>query len=454
MDKFLCRRRPAETDASSSRAAPRRPAETDASSSRAAPRLLASGPKTAACPICGVAVDVKLMGHHVDSSCRDFCGPPRKRARTSPAAGRAGVVYTIGHGTLDEARVLRSLEARGVTALVDVRSFPDAVTVTAGVDNAHWRRRALETSAARAKVCGYEWRGDALGGRGGDERGGDASRDAALDAVAARCLGPSREALCLMCCELRHTSCHRERLATALVARGCKVVHVRADASTNGMCGDAEEAHPSPLATLKASEHGALKGQYTVPDFLSEAEEARLLDWLDDVDERDHPWVVRDFNGRARGKAWGVRTDLKRRAFADPLHAMPPIFTPLIRRARQLLPDHLKGAFFPNEANALDYRKAEGHALLPHCDDRQLSGPVLLTVCLAGAATMTYVADKQRNGEERDAHKVRLPRRALQVQSGSVRFDYQHAIQNADFHDDRRVSITFRMNKREDHRVY
>ena len=43
--------------------------------------------------------------------------------------------------------------------------------------------------------------------------------------------------------------------------------------------------------------------------------------------------------------------------------------------------------------------------------------------------------------------KVLLPRRALQLQSGSVRYNYRHGIANADFCQARRVSITFRQNK-------
>ncbi|KAH8062819.1 alpha-ketoglutarate-dependent dioxygenase alkB-like protein [Aureococcus anophagefferens] len=201
----------------------------------------------------------------------------------------------------------------------------------------------------------------------------------------------------------RYTNCHREGLATALVARGVRVVHLRAD-------GEAE-AHPRPLAALRAARHEALAGQYTVANFLSEAEEASLLAFLDG--EPGHPFVRRDFNGPARGKAWGVRTDLKRRTFAEPARAMPDIFAPLVRRMRTI--PELR-SFRPNEANALDYRRSEGHYLGAHCDDRQLSGPIL-------------------------------------IQSGSVRFDYRHGITNADFHADRRVSITFRMNKHPGHRV-
>jgi hypothetical protein len=32
----------------------------------------------------------------------------------------------------------------------------------------------------------------------------------------------------------------------------------------------------------------------------------------------------------------------------------------------------------PNEANAIDYRRGRGHSLAAHCDDRQLSGRILV----------------------------------------------------------------------------
>ena len=51
------------------------------------------------------------------------------------------------------------------------------------------------------------------------------------------------------------------------------------------------------------------------------------------------------------------------------------------------------------------------------------------------------------------SYRVRLPRRGLQVQTGEVRYSYRHGISNADLHDARRVSITFRSNKDPNHHV-
>ena len=83
-------------------------------------------------------------------------------------------------------------------------------------------------------------------------------------------------------------------------------------------------------------------------------------------------------------------------------------------------------------------------------DDRQLSGKILVNLCLAGSATMTYTRDQ---GSGAASYRAALLRRGLQIQSGEVRYNYQHGIQNRDFDDDRRVSITFRDNKYAGHHV-
>ena len=68
-----------------------------------------------------------------------------------------------------------------------------------------------------------------------------------------------------------------------------------------------------------------------------------------------------------RGKAWGVRMNLQKRTVSEPAHPMPPLLLQLAERMRRLRPLQ---AFFPNEANALDYVRDQGHYLGPHVDDR------------------------------------------------------------------------------------
>jgi alkylated DNA repair dioxygenase AlkB len=118
---------------------------------------------------------------------------------------------------------------------------------------------------------------------------------------------------------------------------------------------------------------------------------------------------------------------------------MPPILIALNERMRAAAPS-LLASFTATEANAIDYSKREGHYLGAHVDDRQLSGPLILNLSLAGDATMTYTHDKSRAMPVR----VPLPRRSLQIQAGEVRFSWQHGILNDDLPAERRVSITFR----------
>jgi alkylated DNA repair dioxygenase AlkB len=100
-----------------------------------------------------------------------------------------------------------------------------------------------------------------------------------------------------------------------------------------------------------------------------------------------------------------------------------------------------RGTWRPNQANAISYTKAKGHYLGAHCDDRQLSGLILCNLSLGCDAVMTYTNDKDK---EEVPHRVELPRRSLQFQTGHVRFNYAHGIASEDLRGERRVSITFR----------
>ena len=72
---------------------------------------------------------------------------------------------------------------------------------------------------------------------------------------------------------------------------------------------------------------GELPGQYIVPDFLSVDEEIALMHFLDCEDSQE--WKLGFFNGPARRKAWGVKTNLKKRSFGEPEWHMPPLLIPV-----------------------------------------------------------------------------------------------------------------------------
>ncbi|KAL3916824.1 MAG: hypothetical protein SGPRY_006654 [Prymnesium sp.] len=69
----------------------------------------------------------------------------------------------------------------------------------------------------------------------------------------------------------------------------------------------------------------------------------------------------------------------------------------------------------------------------------QLSGDTIINLSLAGEAHMVYTHDRDR----RAAVRVRLPRRSLQIQTGEVRYNFRHGIENQDL-PELRVSVTFR----------
>ena len=207
-----------------------------------------------------------------------------------------------------------------------------------------------------------------------------------------------------------------------------------APATTGGAVLDTPSSPPVAFA------HPELPGLYLVHDFITPAEEGRLLRWLD---AQRPGWVLREFNGPAQLQAWGVRTDLKRRT-VELGGPMPLELRCLTARMREVVlasgaPSPLC-AFEANEANGLRYRKAEGHYLGAHVDDRALSGDVIINLSLAGDATMSYTHDRDQT---KAAVRVSLPRRSLQIQSQEVRFSWRHGIAREDL-PDLRVSITFR----------
>lgn len=131
-------------------------------------------------------------------------------------------VYTIGHGHLERAAFLSLLACHGVNLLIDVRSHPVSRYMP------HFSKEALEKSL-RSWGVGYLFFGRELGGRGcgtGIENAVSFARgvDRVMDAW--------RQAyrLALLCAEEDPRRCHRAgRIAPALLTRGARVVHIRAD---------------------------------------------------------------------------------------------------------------------------------------------------------------------------------------------------------------------------------
>jgi alkylated DNA repair dioxygenase AlkB len=98
----------------------------------------------------------------------------------------------------------------------------------------------------------------------------------------------------------------------------------------------------------------------------------------------------------------------------------------------------------PNEANAIDYRRKQGHWLQAHVDDRRLSKEPIANLSLVGDCYMTYCNQAMHRNTAVKEKRVLLKRGTLQVLTGKARYDFSHAIANTDLLSDRRVSVTMR----------
>jgi uncharacterized protein (DUF488 family) len=149
--------------------------------------------------------------------------------------GRRGpLVCTVGHGARPIEALLAVLRQASVTVLIDIRRFPGSRR------HPQFARETLTATVTGAGI-GYEWQGEALGGRrsrtphsrhtalreaafGGyaDHMDGEMFR-AAVDALVARA---RVERPAVMCAETVWWRCHRMLVADALLLRGASVVHL------------------------------------------------------------------------------------------------------------------------------------------------------------------------------------------------------------------------------------
>jgi 2OG-Fe(II) oxygenase superfamily len=187
-----------------------------------------------------------------------------------------------------------------------------------------------------------------------------------------------------------------------------------------------------------------IPGLHLFHEFISLDEEQCILDELDGKrnPELFLPWKPARFNGQHCGKRWGVHCNLRDRRVGAAENPLPKFFgTILLPKLKRIT--SMKGCL-PNEANAIDYHSANGDYLKDHVDDRQLSKEPIANISIAGNCYMTFIYQKKRIIGPREQLRVLLPRRTLQVLTGSARYDYSHGIRNEDLLDDRRVSVTMR----------
>lgn len=193
-----------------------------------------------------------------------------------------------------------------------------------------------------------------------------------------------------------------------------------------------------------------IHGLFVFENILTVEEEAPIIRLLDFEDVL--PWKTSRFNGISYGKRWGVHCNLRDRRVDAPEHPLPQVIQDFLQSKLSLVKEILKERnallldFLPNEANAIDYRRKEGHWLQAHVDDRQLSKEPIANLSLIGDCFMTFRNQKRSpvSIKQPEEHRVLLKRGTLQILTGRARYDYSHAIANADLLSDRRVSITMR----------
>ena len=145
-------------------------------------------------------------------------------------------LFTVGHGSRTVDELAGVVLDAGVGVVVDVRRYPGSRR------SPHLARGSLAVELP-ARGVGYEWQGEALGGRRptsalsrhpawrhpafrgyADHMDGEEFR-VALDALVARVSGPG-PAAAVMCAETLWWRCHRRLIADAAVLAGVEVVHL------------------------------------------------------------------------------------------------------------------------------------------------------------------------------------------------------------------------------------
>ncbi|MEK6798836.1 MAG: DUF488 domain-containing protein [Planctomycetota bacterium] len=156
--------------------------------------------------------------------------------RNQPLEHAAAKIFTIGHSVIPPQRFIEILKTAGIETLVDVRSTPYSRRVP------HANRENLQPTITREGIE-YLYLGDYLGGMprdpallGPDGRADDEKVAASTpfrDAIEHLIARARKSRVCMMCAEEDPAYCHRTRLiAPALLERGCSLLHLRHDGST------------------------------------------------------------------------------------------------------------------------------------------------------------------------------------------------------------------------------
>ena len=177
-------------------------------------------------------------------------------------------------------------------------------------------------------------------------------------------------------------------------------------------------------------------GAVLVPDFVTEREEARILERIYDAD-----WLC-DLSRRVQH--YGYRYDYRHRGTDAHTPAAP------FPRWAAVMAERMQSSFaprIPEQCIVNEYRPGQGIGM--HADHRSF-GPVVASLSLADTWTMRF--RPRRPGEPyvpgacRHDEAIALPRRSLLVLRGPARTAWMHGIAATDTGRYRRVrvSATFR----------
>ena len=113
--------------------------------------------------------------------------------------------------------------------------------------------------------------------------------------------------------------------------------------------------------------------------------------------EKSPPFKLGTFNGTNFGKRWGVHCNLRDRMVGNPSHPLPSYLLNLITPKLNSLNNPKLKNWSMNEANAIEYKKNQGHHLTCHVDDRFLSKEPIVNLSLNGDCYMTFTRVKNSN---------------------------------------------------------
>lgn len=206
-----------------------------------------------------------------------------------------------------------------------------------------------------------------------------------------------------------------------------------------------QDQHSKQHQQLRPHSYEPIPGLFVYEDFITEEEEEMIVKACVNVDRDVLPaWKQCRFNGKHIGKRWGVHCNLRDRRVDAPENPLPDVLSKIVfPKLRQLNLPATK-AFWPNEANAIDYRRRQGHWLKAHVDDRKLSKEAIANLSLLGDCYMTFCNVSKHRNLAVSEQRVLLKRRCLQLLTGKARYEFSHGIANSDLLTDRRVSITMR----------